>query len=131
MLYLVGLTDDYQSDGHIITQALASVPPALAATEELAAGYDQINSSVGQFGTDTLIADTKALASGSSSDDSAYANEQATLQSLADDRDTAAEEIKAVLSKAAAGEMPNHGEITSGLAHVKELLKRADKLAAE
>ena len=31
---------------------------------ESAAGYDQIESSVGQFGTDTLIADTKALASG-------------------------------------------------------------------
>jgi hypothetical protein len=131
MLYLVGLTDNYQPDGHVITQALASVSPALAATEELAAGYDQINSSVGRFATDTLIADTKALTSGSSSDDSAYADEQATLQSLADDRDAASEKIKAVLSKAAAGNMPNHGEITSGLAHVKELLKRADTLAAQ
>jgi hypothetical protein len=131
MLYLVGLSDDYQSDGHVITQALASVPPALSATEELAVGYDQINSSVGQFATDTLIADTNALASGSSSDDSAFADEQVTLQSLADDRDAAAEKIKAVLSTAAAGKMPNHGEITSGLAHVRELLKRADKLAAQ
>ena len=30
--------------------------------QELAAAYDQINSSVGQFATDTLLADTKALA---------------------------------------------------------------------
>jgi hypothetical protein len=129
MLYLAGLTDDYQSDGHVITQALASVPQALQATQDLAAGYDQINSSVGQFATDTLIADTKALASGSSVDDSAYAAEQETLAHLADDRDAAATKIKQILSDAAAGQMPNHGQITSGLAHVKELLNRAAMLA--
>src|SRR5579864_2017841 len=129
MLYLAGLKDDYQSDGHVITQALATVPPALAATAELAAGYDQIESSVGQFGTDTLIADSKALASGSSTDDSAYATEQAALQTLANDRDTAAAKIKNVLSAAADGTSPSHGQVTSGLAQVKELLRRADALA--
>jgi hypothetical protein len=129
MLYLLGLQDDYQSDGHVITQALDTVPPALAATEQLAADYDQIESSVGQFGTDTLIADTKALASGSSSDDSAYATEQATLLQLADDRDTAVAKIKKVLANAANGITPNHGQVTSGLALVRELLRRADALA--
>src|SRR6478609_5645379 len=64
MLQLLGLKDDYLSDGHVITQALSSVPPALTATADLAKGYDQVNSSVGQFATDTLIADSKALASG-------------------------------------------------------------------
>jgi hypothetical protein len=130
MLYLLGLHDDYQSDGHVVTQALSSVPSALAATAELAAGYDQINSSVGEFATDTLIADSKALASGSGSDDTAYAGEQATLQTLADDRDAAAAQIKDTLSAAAAGKTPNHGQVTSGLAHVRELLRRAAALAA-
>jgi hypothetical protein len=102
MLYLVGLTDDYQSDGHVITQALTSVSPALASTAALAAGYDQINSSVGQFATDTLIADTKALASGSSADDTAYLAEQTALKELADDRDAVAADIKVLLSNAAA-----------------------------
>jgi hypothetical protein len=129
MLYLAGLKDDYQSDGHVITQALASVPPALAATEDLEAGYDQIESSVGQFATDTLIADTKALASGSSSDDSAYATEQGTLETLADDRDTAVAKIKKVLNDAAALNAPNHGQVQSGLSLVKELLRRAHQLA--
>ncbi len=129
MLYLAGLKDDYESDGHVITQALASVPPALAATAQLAAGYDQIESSVGQFGTDTLIADTKALASGSSSDDSAYATEQSTLETLATDRGSAVAKIKKVLNDAAAGHAPSHGQVTSGLANVKELLRRADQLA--
>lgn len=130
MLSLLGLTDDYRSDGHVITQALDHVPAALQATAELAKGYDQIESSVGQFATDTLIADTKALASGSSSDDSAYETEQATLAQLADDRDTAVAAIKKVLNNAAAGVMPNHGQVTSGLAHVRELLRRAALLAA-
>src|SRR5262249_27069280 len=129
MLYLLGLTDDYLSDGHVITKALSSVPSALAATADLAAGYDQINSSVGEFATNTLIADSNALASGSKSDDSAYAAEQETLQQLAADRDNAAAKIKQTLADAAAGKMPNNGEIQSGLSHVKELLKRAEKLA--
>jgi hypothetical protein len=42
---------------------------SLHSTAALAAGYDQINSSVGQLATDTLIADTKALASGGRTDD--------------------------------------------------------------
>jgi hypothetical protein len=129
MLYLLGLTDDYLSDGHVITQALSVVPSALAATADLAKGYDQINSSVGQFATDTLIADSKALASGSVSDDSVYAAEQETVQQLADDRDQAAAKIKQTLADAAAGSSPNRGQIQSGQSHVKELLKRADMLA--
>ena len=115
----------------MVTQALTTVPSALAATADLAKGYDQINSSVGPFGTDTLIADTKALASGSTSGDSAFATEQDALQQLADDRDAAAAKIKQTLADAAAGKTPNHGEIQSGLSHVKELLKRANVLASK
>jgi hypothetical protein len=130
MLYLLGLTDDYQSDGHVITQALSSVPSALAATVDLAKGYDQINSSVGQFATDTLIADSKALASGSASDDSAYATEQQKLQQLAADRDEAAAKIKETLARAAAGTMPGRGELQSGLSREKALLEGAHELAS-
>jgi predicted transcriptional regulator len=129
-LYLTGLRDDYQPDGHVITQALARSPRALAATADLARGYAQINSSVGEFATDTLIADTKALASGSASNDIAYRAEQQRLRHLADERDRAAASIKQTLADAAAGRMPSHGEIQSGLAHVKELLKRAHSLAS-
>jgi predicted transcriptional regulator len=129
MIYLLGLKDDYESDGHVITEALAFLPRALKETEDLAKGYDQINSSVGQLATDTLIGDTKALASGSGADDSAFATEQEALAQLADDRDAAAAKIKQTLSDAAAGYIPDHREITSGLWHVKELLERASKLA--
>jgi hypothetical protein len=131
MLYLAGLRDDYQSDGHVIAQALSRVPFSLAATELLAKGYDQINSSVGALATDTLIADSKALASGSASDDSAYSAEQRRLQRLADDRDRAATQIKETLADAAAGRMPRLGEILSGLFREQELLFRAHRLSAQ
>ena len=43
----------------------------------------------------------------------------------------AAAKIKETLGNAAAGHVPSHGEIQSGLAHVKELLKRAHTLASQ
>jgi hypothetical protein len=128
MLYLTGLTDDYQSDGHVISQALANPGSVLQGVDALAKGYDQINSSVGQLATDTLIADTRALASGSSSDDSAYATEQATLAQLAHDRDAAAAKIKTILANAANGITPSKGQLNSSLALEKSLLIRAHNL---
>jgi hypothetical protein len=85
---------------------------------------------VGQFATDTLIADSKALASGSVGEDSAYRAEQRALRRLADDRDRAAESIKETLARAAAGHMPSFGEIVSGLVQEQALLFRAHRLAA-
>jgi len=129
MLYLLGLKDDYESDGHVITQAVQHVSRALAATAQLAAGYDQIESSVGQFGTDTLLADTKALASGSSSDDSAYQTEQQTLLKLANDRDRVVTKIKKALNGAAHNQGLHHGQVRHYLSLVNNLLQRADALA--
>ena len=126
MLYLLGLKDDYESDGHVIAQALEKVPRGLAAKEELAAAYDQIESSVGQFATDTLIADTKALASGSGSNDSVYEAEQSTLAQLADERDALVARIKQALNR---GLGVKRGEVRMDLARVNDLLQRAATLA--
>jgi hypothetical protein len=131
MMHLVGLKDDYPSDGHVIPQALAVPSAALRQTELLAIAYDQINSSVGQLATDTLIADTKALASGSSADDSAFTAEQEALAKLADERDAAAVKIKETLSDAADGRKADFDEVLNGLAHAVELLWRASRLAGE
>ena len=132
LLYLTGLTDDYQSDGHVVTQALDSVPASLSAVQALAAGYDQVNSSVGRLATDTLIVDSHALASGTGTgtDDHAFTAEQRILKGLASDRDAAATMIKALLSNAAAGNTPSRGAVLTGLALVQELLARADNLVA-
>jgi hypothetical protein len=130
LLHLVGLTDDYQSDGQVITQALSDPSSTLGQVAELGALYRQVNSSVGEFATDTLIADSKALASGSAADDSAYATEQTALLSLADHRDRVAALMKATLSRAAQGTAPGHGELQSELSQGRALLKQAAQLAA-
>jgi hypothetical protein len=130
LLHLVGLTDDYRSDGTVITQALSHVPAALADVSDVAAAYAQINSSVGQFATDTLIADSKALASGSPTDDTAFATTEAALLDLANRRDRLASDMKALLSAAENGYVPNHGQVRSLLARAQGVLADAAALAA-
>jgi hypothetical protein len=130
LLNLVGLHDDYQTDGRVISQALASPSTSLTGTDELAAVYQQLNSSVGAFATDTLIADSAALASGGATDDSQYVDEQETLQHLAKARDQLAAEMKVVLAAAAEGSQPSHGTSTSELARGRALLRQAHNLAA-
>jgi hypothetical protein len=114
----------------VISQALASPSASLTGTDELAAMYQQLNSSVGAFATDTLIADSAALATGSATDDSQYVDEQETLQHLAKARDQLAAEMKVVLAEAAEGSQPSHGTSTSELARGRALLRQAHNLAA-
>src|ERR1022692_2933837 len=58
LMYLTGLRDDYEHDGRVITQILANPNTALRSPGIAALGacYKQLNSSVGIFGTDTLMA---------------------------------------------------------------------------
>ena len=70
LMALVGLKDDYVSDGRVLTEIMSS-PPATTKSAlfvPLASCYKQLNSSVGIFGTDTLAADTHALESSSPGD---------------------------------------------------------------
>jgi hypothetical protein len=96
-LYLTGLKDDYVEDGRVITQDLApsSLNPAMQspAFASLGACYKQLNGSVGQFGSDTLAADTAALES-SSPGDSTYKAFEANLAALAAARNLLATGIK-------------------------------------
>ena len=108
LLHLAGLKDDYQSDGRVISQALTRPSPALRATEDLAAAYQQLNSSVGQFATNTLIADSAALASGTATNDAGFIREQHALRVLAGARDRVAEQIKDVLGRASTDRDANH-----------------------
>ncbi len=130
LLHLVGLTDDYQTDGQVISQALTDPGSTLDHVAQLSALYRQLNSSVGEFATNTLLADSAALASGSASDDSAYTTEQQTLLDLANHRDHVAARMKATLARAAAGQAPGRGELTSELSQGRALLKQAARLAA-
>jgi hypothetical protein len=130
LLHLVGLTDDYQGDGQVISQALTAPGSSLARVAELGALYRQVDSSVGEFATDTLLADSAALASGSASHDRTYTTEQRALRSMADHRDRVAAQMKITLARAARGISPGHGELRSELAQGRALLEQAARLAA-
>ena len=75
---LLGLKDDYQTDGRAVVEPLFdwAVPQTLRAHREtllrLGEVYKQLTASFGSFAMYTLVASTKALASGSSTDDSTY-----------------------------------------------------------
>ena len=107
LLYLTGLKDDYQTDGHVITQVLTSPTSALrpAAVTALGACYKQLNSSVGEFGTATLQAATKAVES-TSAGDTTYTGTDRALSALEQARDHLAEVIKVELSAAAFQDRP-------------------------
>jgi hypothetical protein len=105
LMYLTGLTDDYEHDGRVITEVLSNSNSALsgAGVAQLGACYKQLNSSVGQFGTDTLLASTRGLESNTPGDAAYTASEQA-LSSLDKLRDTVAGYIKGSLESAAFGD---------------------------
>jgi predicted transcriptional regulator len=105
----------------VISQILARPSEALQKARALAEVYRQLNSSVGEFGTDTLIASTAALRSGSASDDSTFTRIESALTDLANRRDALAAQIKDVLANADAG----HGVST---AHVRQLRAQAQQL---
>ncbi len=111
LMYLTGLRDDYQTDGRVVTQLLSQTgdaagvrgsSPGLAVQEtaRLGACYKQLNSSVGEFGTATLQAATKAIES-TSQGDSTYTWVDRALTKLDQARDRLAGKIKAELAEAA------------------------------
>jgi hypothetical protein len=101
ILSLVGLKDDYPTDGRVITEILDRAPRALRGTEALGACYKQLNAGVGEFATNTLLAESAALASGSATDDSQFTRTQNILLGLANVRDPLATQIKTTLTRAA------------------------------
>jgi hypothetical protein len=130
LLYLTGLHDDYATDGRVISQALRSTPRPLRQTQELGAAYQQLNASVGSFATDTLIAESRALAGGSSSTDTSYAHFERQLARLAAGRDALARQIKTTLALAAIGVAAPHWLVVSELLAARALLSAAHHLTA-
>jgi hypothetical protein len=130
LMYLTGLKDDYEHDGRVITQVLSHPNGALRSplVSALGACYKQLNSSVGIFGTDTLIAATAAIES-SSPGDAAYLQTDRALRKLEVARDALAGQIKGELEAAAFSNVPIHGA-GSQILGCHLLLHRADELAS-
>ena len=124
-MYLTGLRDDYQSDGRVVTQLLDDAGSGL--TVQLGACYKQLNSSVGEFGTATLQAATKAIES-TSSGDSTYTSVDRALTALERARDRLAGQIKTELSAAAFDGADVHGA-GAQLGSCKALIAAAKALA--
>jgi hypothetical protein len=104
MLSLVGLRDDYEHDGRVLVEGLRrrATPDDLGddAARRLAAAYEQLNASFGQFALDTLKASTDAI---NADDDATYNRIEDRIARLTDARDALADRIKAQLDGAAFG----------------------------
>jgi len=132
---LTGLSDTYQSDGRVITQALVAgaVPSALSADqstiEALGGAYKAINAPFGQFAQDVLITSTKAL-QGADSADAIYLSKEASIAGLSATRDVLAVQIRSSLDQAEFANQPIDSLLAAGwMSQAQTLLNDADTLA--
>src|SRR5260221_1313925 len=105
ILTLVGLQDDYSHDGRVLVEELSGYaqPSAVKNSDsfiDLAQIYKQLDGCVGQFGLATLSASTRALQSGSPSNDSTYTTLENKLMSFGSQRDALAAQMIALLEGA-------------------------------
>jgi hypothetical protein len=131
LLALAGLKDDYVEDGRVLVEDLTNPPDKSGQPKfhRLAVCYKQLNSSVGQFGTDLIVADTAALRTGSSSDDSTYESVLSKIQSLGAARDALATKIKNDLFDAEFDNHPIPG--ANDLKNCNRILAQANALAGQ
>jgi hypothetical protein len=136
VLTLLGLHDDYQTDGRAVTQIARedALPVSLRvhhpSLERLGESYKQLMASFGSFSMDTLAASTRALASGSSSDDSTYTTIEGQISSLTDQRNALAADIRTGINQAEfAGRTLSEHQIRAWIASADDLLAQAHALA--
>jgi hypothetical protein len=135
VLALLGLKDDYRSDGRVLTEEfqIAAVPAAIQGSpsyQQLAAIYKQINAPVGQFALDTLTASTSGISSGSSSDDQAYRQREQALTALGRTRDAVAAQMFQLINGAAFENTPFTSSQAAPLVQQgQSLLEQAETLA--
>jgi hypothetical protein len=105
LMVLLGLKDDYSHDGRALTEVFSGWARPTATTKgsgyvAVAQTYKQLDATVGQFGLATLQASTRAIESGSPSDDSTYTNLENQLASLINERDALAAQMISLLESA-------------------------------
>ncbi len=105
LMVLLGLKDDYGHDGRALTEVFTgwARPAATRKSDgyvKVAQMYKQIDAAVGQFGLATLQASTRAIESGSASDDSMYTNLENQLAALISERNALAAQMIGLLERA-------------------------------
>ena len=109
VLLLTGLRDDYRDAGRPLFELLAGgvLPESLRDHPDtllrLAQTFKRIDAPVGQLGLDGLRVSTAALASGSASDDSRYAQLESQLGAITTQRGALASNMLAMIDAAAFG----------------------------
>ncbi len=135
IMMLLGLKDDYSHDGRALFEALSgyAVPAALkksgSVALQLAQIYKQIDACVGQLGLKSLAVSTKALESGSSSDDSTYTQLENHLISINSQRDALAVQMIALLENAEFhGQVINQQQAQQLISQAQALLNQVDSM---
>lgn len=139
MLALLGLHDDYTSDGRVLAEMFdpSALPSGIAANPEayitLGSEYQQINAPLGAFGQQTLLISTAALES-SPSDAATYSAGLAALATFGRARATLAGQMMQVLNAAALNGTPVTNDeaaaaVTVGQGLVTSTQQLANKLA--
>jgi hypothetical protein len=132
IMALVGLKDDYQTDGRVLIEALTkqATPKELSqhedSTEQLAEVYEQLNAPFGTFGAETLKASTQAI---ESTDDSTYNSIENQIATLTGQRDALAKTISAQLNGAAFdGTQLKEQDVKSEISQANALIAQATTL---
>ena len=136
LLTLLGLKDDYQTDGRAVTQIANenALPVSLRvhhpSLERLAASYKQVMASFGSFSMDTLVASSRALASNSPGDQT-YTNTESAIESLTNQRNALAAQIRTGFNDAQFnGVKLSENDIKAWTRAADDLLAQAHALAA-
>ena len=137
MLALLGLRDSYVHDGRVLIDQLYAwaVPQTLVAHREtlrrLGEVYKQLNAPFGKFSMATLVASTRAIKGGTSTDDSAYTSTENQIATLTASRDTLATQIRGALDLAAFGGNPLNEQKAKGwIEQANNLIGQSAALAA-
>jgi hypothetical protein len=135
MLALLGLRDDYRSDGRVLVSALESkaTPHALrshgGAVRDLGAVYERLNASFGEFALETLKASTVAIAS---TDEARYEGIEQAIAALTARRDALAPQIESDLEAAAfRGHEIDERRATAEIAQAEAIVAAAHRLAGD
>jgi hypothetical protein len=136
MMVLLGLNDDYSHDGRALTEVFSAGARPAATTKgdgylTIAQTYKQLDAAVGQFGLATLQASTRAIESGSASDDSTYTNLENQLASLISERNALAGRMISLLEGAEfSGQPISEQQAQSLAARGQALIAEANALAS-
>jgi hypothetical protein len=136
LLTLLGLKDDYETDGRTVTQIAKenALPVSLRvhrpSLERLADSYKQLMASFGSFSMDTLIASTRGMASNSAGDQT-YIDTKNAIESLTSQRDALAAEIRTGFNQAQFdGVKLSENQIKAWTRASNDLLAQAHDLAS-